>query len=245
MTDTHHHTQPCGTLAPVFVDVIAEVRRWTEEVLETVSGFDDVYHTNIDEVENRHRSGFIPFTDGGFNGIGYATLSGAYGSGFIPNVIQPYVDSALKQVQEDWDEKHPDATYDTIFAAPERVALEQDGQEVLPGFKSSVDDHPMRDEYYEFESEHMSEGGTYFYKVRVLFHGDQQRSVSGEPEAYFMVGINTDFEYGRDSIRWLSCYVRDPNCTAWVWEKTVKVSEITADMVDTFVAEAAKALREA
>lgn len=229
----------CGTLQPTFVPAVDQCRRFVTEVLEVVEGFDDVYGTNISEVENVRRDGFIPFTDGGFDGVGLATLAYAHGSGAAPAVIQPYLDSALKDVEEAWDEENPEHKLAWIYADDDSA------QETLPGIERSRERERWREKYWDFENSNMSEGGTYFYKVRVLFHGDRHSSESGEPEALFCVGINTDFEYGRDHIAWLSCYGRSPNCTTWVWEKTVRVADLTEEMVETFIAEAAEALRNA
>ncbi len=226
----------CGTLQPVFVRKVDLCRDWVTEVLEAVEGFDDVYGTNVNEVENRSRDGFIPFTDGGFDGLGYGTLSYAHGSGAAPAVIQPYVDSAIKDIEKSWDEENPEHTVAWIYAS------DDEGQETLPGIEKSREREHWREKYWDFESNNMSEGGTYFYKVRVLFHGDEHSSVSGDPEAYFMVGINTDFEYGRDSIPWLSCYGQKTQQTTWLWEKTVKIKNLTPRRIESLTKQAIKAL---
>lgn len=223
----------CGTLQPVFVPKVELCRDWITEVLEAVEGFEDVYGTNLSEVENRHRDGFIPFTDGGFDGLGMATLSYAHGSGAALAVIQPYVDSALKDAAKDWDEQNPEHPVSWIYA-------EEPEQPTLPGIQPSREH--WREKFYEFEDEYMREGGTYFYKVRVLFHGDQHSSQSGDPEAYFMVGINTDFEYGRDNIPWLACYGQKTQQTTWLWEKTVKVKNLNAKRVESLIRQAIAAL---
>lgn len=241
MIETRENTTvaACGTLQPPFVAKVDLCRRWVTEVLETVEGFDDVYGTNVSEVENRARDGFIPFTDGGFDGLAYATLRDAYGTGAAPSVIQPYLDSAIEDAEKAWDEENPEHTVAWIYADDDADQL------TLPGVEKSRERDHWREKWYEFEDESLREGGTYFYKVRVLFHGDQHDSESGEPEALFCVGINTDFEYGRDHISWLSCYGKSPNCTTWVWEKTVKVADLTEEMVETFIKEAGKALADA
>lgn len=218
----------------------ALVQKWVEEVLDNVTGFEDVYDSRSDEVENESRSGFIPYTDGGFDGIAYASLSAADGTGCAPAVIQPYIDQAHKDAQEAWNELHPDLTYETIFAE----TLEEAGQEVLPGIDCSHEAEANREEYWEFEHGSMREGGTYFYKVRALFFDtDNSRNTTGKPEVYFMVGINTDFEYGRDSIPWIACYGGNPQQTAWPWEKTVEMRKLTEKLVEIMVEEATTALR--
>jgi len=238
MTPATESVTACGTLQPVFVRKVELCRDWVEQVLEAIEGFDDVYGTNINEVENRHRDGFIPFTDGGFDGLGYATLRDAHSTGAAPSVIQPYLGSEMKGIEKAWDEENPEHPISWIRA-------DEEEHPTLPGIERSRECEHWREKFYEFEDEYMREGGTYFYKVRVLFHGDQHSSQSGEPEAYFMVGINTDFEYGRDHIPWLACYGSNPNCTKWVWEKTVKIKNLTPRRIESFVRQAIKALASA
>lgn len=233
------HVTACGTLQPVFVRKVELVRNWVTEVLETVEGFDDVYGTNLSEVENRSRDGFIPFTDGGFDGIGMATLSYADGTGAAPAVIQPCLDAAHKDAEKDWDEQNPEHPVAWIYAT------ENADQLTLPTIEKSREQEHWREKFWEFEREHMSEGGTYFYKVRVLFHGDQHSSESGDPEAYFMVGINADFEYGRDNIPWLACYGQKTHQTTWLWEKTVKVKNLTKRRIESLARQAISALQSA
>ena len=246
---TQQEVTACGTLEPTFVVIVDHARRWAEEVLDAVSGFEDVYNTDLDEVRNTPCDGFIPFTEGGFNGIGYATMSAAHGSGSTPKAIQPYLDQAIKDAEEAWDADHPDATVAMIYADPEPVALEKAGQLVIPGVGPTPDylrEHPLREDWYNFETESLQEGGTYFYKVRVLFYDvDNSSNQTGKPEAYFFVGINTDFEYGRDSIPWMTCYGKPAQQTAWLWEKNFALEDLTDDLVDEMIAEASSALRNA
>jgi hypothetical protein len=231
------HITACGTLRPVFVRKVELCRQWVEDVLESAGG-EDVFSRDINEVENRSRDGFIPFTDGGFDGLASASMNYAHGSGQVPNAIQPYLESALKDIEAEWDKEHPDKPVAWLYA-------DDSGQLTLPGVPPSTERDHWREKFYEHQDANMSEGGTYFYKVRVLFHGDQHSSVSGEPEAYFMVGINTDFEYGRDYISWLSCYGQSPHCTKWLWEKTVKVKNLTPKRIESLTRQAIKALSEA
>jgi hypothetical protein len=229
----------CGTLAPVFVRKVELCRQWTLDVLAEVEGFEDVYSTKVSEVENRSRDGFIAFTDGGFAGIGTATMDAAYGSGCVPEAIKPYLDREIKDIEEAWNEKHPEHPVDWIYASDEP-------HPTLPGIPASTEREHWREKFYDFEHESMSEGGTYFYKVRVVFYDRSNSSnETGEPEAFFMVGINTDFEYGRDSIPWLRCYGRDPQCTKWLWEKTVKIKDLSPRRIASLTRQAIKALGDA
>jgi hypothetical protein len=233
------HVTDCGTLSATFVRKVELCRQWAKDVLDEIEGFDDVYGVNLDEVENRSRDGFIAFTDGGFNGVGLGSMSYGYGSGCAPQAIQPYIDSALKDIEKDWDERHPEHTVAWIYASEEE-------HPTLPGITPSREREHWREKFHEFEHESMSEGGTYFYKVRVLFYDtDNSSNESGEPEAFFMVGINTDFEYGRDTIPWLTCYGQSPHCTKWLWEKTVKIRDLNPRRIASLTRQAIKALGDA
>jgi hypothetical protein len=222
------------------VPVLDLVEQWVKDVLDNLQSAEDVYGTNIDAVENRPRDGFIPYTDGGFEGIGYASLSYAHGSGSAPAVIQPYIDQSVKDAEKEWDADNPEHTVAWIYGTDP----EEQGQGTM--FGRSTEREHWREKWYEFEDEWLSEGGTYFYKVRAIFFGvNNSRNQSGEPEVYFMVGINTDFEYGRDTIPWLACYGGNPKCTEWPWEKTIPVAQITPELVEKITEEATEALRRA
>lgn len=60
-----------------------------------------------------------------------------------------------------------------------------------------------------------------------------------------MVGINTDFEYGRDSIPWLAAYGSKTQQTEWLWERTVLVSRLTPATIRKMTNDAINALQKA
>jgi hypothetical protein len=221
---------------PIFEPVLEKSERFVKEVLESLG--DEVWNTNVDPVENKSRDGFIPFTQGGFDGIGYSDLRYCWSSGNVPKVIQPYIDESLKDCKKWWDEENPDHPYEWIF---DNEADDNERKQMDLAFIEGY--HPTkreiwREKYYDYEDESLSEGSTFFYKVRVLFFDEgNHRNVSGEPEAYFMAMINTDFEYGRDNISWAG-----GNQNECFWEKTVPISEITDELIDQFIQEASDAL---
>ena len=149
------------------------------------------------------------------------------------------IDSAIADYEKEWNEQNPEHPSSWLFASDEEEKKQ------LEMFGPSKERDRWREKYWDGENECFGEDDTFFYKARVLFHGDPQRSQSGEPEAYFFVGINTDIGYGRDNIPWLACYGGNPQQSQWVWEKTVKVADLTPEMIDTFIAEASDALRSA
>jgi hypothetical protein len=221
MTDTTTY----ATTVPAYFEGKRDlVRDWATGVLENVSGFDDVSHTNINEVENESRDGFVAYTSGGFDGVGYG--SPRYGVDSVPGPVKPYVERETKEHDEEWDTKNPKHPVSWVLSS------------------AGVS---WREKYHESLDARFEEGWTYFYKVRALFHnGDSfTKSESGEPEVLFCVAINTDFEYGRDSIPWLKYTGGDPECSKWAWEKTVKVADITSELIETMIEEASAALRNA
>lgn len=220
------------------------VKHWCAAVTEDVSSFDDCYgDSRVEQVENESRSGFTPYTAGGYDGIVYANLGYAQGSGAIPAVIKPYIESGERDCEADWDEQNPEWPAEKIF----RIANQESGQLTLDGLSAQGEAEQMLEKYQEFEDEWMREGGTYFYKVRALYYDSESstRPESGEPEIYFMVGINTDFEYGRDNISWLTYYGSDPQCTKWEWECLVRARELTPALIMALKKEAFEALRNA
>ena len=158
--------------------------------------------------------------------------------GGAPSMIDPYLASARSDCEKEWDEQNPGHPVAWIYAA------ESDAQGDLLG--KSRERERWREKFCEFEDEHMREGGTFFYKIRALYHdADNSDNESGEPEVLFCVGVNTDFEYGRDSIPWLRCYGQPTQQTHWVWEAAVKVRDITPELLDQLAESAASALDDA
>lgn len=223
-------------LADPFVKVHNLVRRWARDVSsEEYSGVWSCDH-EIENIENRHVSGFVPFTDGGVDVVIPASMSYCDSSGSCPNAIQPYLDAARKDCEDEWDSQNPEHTVEWIYSETPPQG------DLLDPKAAQAEKDRWREKYFDFEQEWMSEGETFFYKVRAIYHGDEHRSESGEPEILFCVGINTDFEYGRDHIAWLSCYGGDPQCTKWVWEATVKAADLTEDLIEEMKKSAIDAL---
>lgn len=192
--------------------------RFVQGVCEELERFDDVYGMKVEPVETEAYDGFIPYTDGGYDGIAYGLLSYAHGSGSAPAPIQRIIDSTLKDAEAEFERErgiHPDK-------------LERDSE--------------LLEDWYEFESNWLSEGGTYFYKVRVLFYRpDNYRNDSGDYEVRMFAYLNTDLEYGRDSIPWLRCYGSNPDQTTGDWERTMTAAEFNAlgnEGIDKLIEEA-------
>jgi hypothetical protein len=220
-------------------------KHWCKEIVETVRHFDDCSGIhNLDEIETEHRDGFIPFTNGGWDGIAYADLGYAEGSGCPPKAVQPIIDSIKKGAEEDWDKEHPEHTVEWLYKY-DPVELDQLHLFDVAKYGPSKRDK-LLEEFQEHESAQFSEGCTYFYKARAIYYDNEShRNELGVPEVLFCVGINTDLEYGRDSIPWLSCYGGKTQQTEWLWEKNVPAADVTEELIATFIDQALEALRNA
>ena len=212
---------------------------FVEEVLDDLRLQNDVYDTSEPgRIENEWRNGFIPQTNGGYEGKAYANIGYAHSSGCIPSEIQGYVDQAQ------WD------AIDNFYWA-NKIDLPEQAEDLTGWDKfNALYEHLEKlqetegrqnvEEYWDVENESMYEGGTYFYKVRAIYYSaDNPRNETGEDEVYFDVYLNTDFEYGRDYIGWAG-----GDQTKGNWKVTVKVSELTRDKVQSLIGVAIEALAE-
>lgn len=189
-----------------FAAVDGLVRKWIEDVSEHVCTYPDVtdQYARIDPIEHESYSGFIAFTNGGYDAVICADMGTAHGSGSIPGWIEAHLEADLKECANAWDRQNPDCTYATIFTnAP------------VGEWQSAAEER-----YWEWEHDWLCEGGTYFYKVRALYYAQENnRSESGHDEIHLCCGICTDFEYGRDK------------GTQWLWDCDVRADQLTPEML--------------
>lgn len=203
--------------------------RFVEGVCANLERFDDVYGTKVEPVETEAYDGFIPYTDGGYDGIAYGLLSYAHGSGFAPAEIQAIIDSTLKDAEAAFAEEHG-VTVEALYQQRADMYAEWE-QPAIPGIeKASYPPEPeLLETWHEFEDSWLSEGGTYFYKVRVLFYRpDNYRNDSGDYEVRMFAYLNTDLEYGRDSISWMPALGGKADQTSGTWERTMTAAEFNA-----------------
>jgi hypothetical protein len=228
--------RPNGYLTPEsYAEKHEMVRRFVAQVGEEIAGFNDVYSydNEPEEIENRDRGGFWPWTEGGWTITHRALLSYAHSSGCAPAEIRSMLDSTLLDCERSFvREKGVEVSFDTS----------KDKAKVKRFFNRMSD--KRRDEYYEFEDTWLSEGGTYFYKVRAIYYAPGNTdNVTGEPEVYFNAYLNTDLEYGRDSISWLPCLGGKADQTAGTFKRTVKLADLTEELIDELSREAIASLR--
>jgi hypothetical protein len=205
---------------------------------------------NITDISAKSYSGFIPFTNGGLRAMVLSDLRSEYGSGmcggFAKNILQPYIDDALRdaaydfiQYRDELAELRDDVSCENAdnvlwnwFEQREEAYNAAHASGTLPGIADpgpfwSTPEGWLREEYYDYESEHMFEGGEFWYQLCCHFYApENSQNVTGEDELYFYAGVNTDFSYGRD--KGLECS----------YARLVKCSEITPELIETIVAEA-------
>lgn len=171
------------------------IKTMIEEVMDDIG---EPFSTHLDEIPHEAYDGFIPFTNGGYDGVLVFGLHGSYEESNGTALIAKHLDNDYKMMQAE-------------FRREKELDDEVELDETVEGWEQ------FRDKW-----EQNDEGGTWFVKVRaILFFPDNHRNETGEAEILFCIGINDDFEYGRDSISWAR-----GTGTTWVWEETVKVVDI-------------------
>lgn len=171
------------------------------------------------EVSAASYDGFIAHTNGGFRVTVAHDLRSAEGEGlsdFETKHLQPYIDRSYVDAAE-WF-VHDHETLSTLWdlyeeSGGELTALEwlykREGDamelhEIQPDLFGTVEFWRTEaaqhmEEFHDAVCEYMTEGGTFFYELRVLFYEKgHSRNTTGSDEIYIFAGINTDFEYGRE-----------------------------------------------
>lgn len=238
MTDTET-VEPLEVASPL-------AERFVEGVCGNLQRFDDVYDTSVEPVCTEAYDGFIPYTDGGFDGVGRALMSYAYGSGSCPAVIQDMIDSTLKDAESEFEREHG-VSVEELYKQRADMFTEWQ-QPALPGIDKPrcAPEPELLEDWHQYQDNWLSEGGTYYYKVKVLFYRpDNYRNKSGDYEVRMFAYLCTD-EYGRDSIPWLRPLGGNPDQTSGDWERTMTAAEFNAlgeSGIDALIEDATKHLK--
>lgn len=184
-------------VAPDVAVVLDNVLELIEKLLDHIDG-GSAESTRVDEIEHRPVSGFVPFTDGGYDGWVTFPFLRCETSESV-KLIAPFVDKDYQEAVDDFIAEHklPEGT--------------------------DVHEHELWSDWLdEWEQ---ADDSTWFVKVRaILYTPNNRRNLTGHDEVFFCFGVNDDFTYGRDSIGWL------PNVgTHWLWEETVRVTDLTTE----------------
>lgn len=178
----------------------------------------------VSEVSAQSYDGFIAHTNGGLRVMVPCTLRDVEAEGlttFEDSVLSEYIERARDDAASDFIQSRDELTeahaeYDgdkgasawlwDYFDSKESEWRDRYHNPDAPEFdavarapRECPDVETMREEYYEFEDNYLSEGATFFYEIRILyFEAGHRHNVTGADEMYIMSGINTDFDYGRE-----------------------------------------------
>lgn len=201
-----------------YPELVTALREACHEFAEQHDRYDSIAD-NVCEVSAASYDGFIAHTNGGFRVCVPCDLMSAYSEGlsdFETEHLQQYIDQSYADAAQCFVADHE--TLSTLWdlyeeGGGELTALAwlekrlNDAEElhrVQPDLFGTVEfwnteaAHHM-EEFFDAVSEYMSESGTFFYELRVLFYEkDNHRNTTGSDEIYIFAGINTDFEYGRE-----------------------------------------------
>lgn len=184
------------------------------------------HELEVKEIEHESYDGFIPFTDGGyhltlFSGMGYCIGSGSY-----PEKLRPEVERLEIMVSKESLENLIDDHRHLLLSYFDSNAVETIDTDVIH-YHSLCEKGlaELAESLREAEHSWHGEGSTFAYQCKVMYYSsDNHRNKSGEDEVLFISGVNTDYEYIRDS--GLNVY----------FEKNIKVSDLTEELIkDTII----------
>lgn len=200
----------------------------------------------ISAVSARSYDGFIAHTNGGFRTLVSNDLGSVESemSEFETACLQTYIDNSHTMAADDWladdareklrlafEESDTDSAYEWLHARWYNAEVEFDKRELMQSdmfgdagkFWQTVM-AAEREEFWDYDRDYLSEGGTFYYEITALFYEkDHRRNVTGADELFIFAGINTDFTYGRE--RGLET----------VWENTYKVERLTPARLEVIV----------
>lgn len=178
---------------------LALIKGFVENGIEQLGHSVECYDYRVDDVESESRDGFIPYTEGGYDGIAYVGFHS--GGTYSVKHFESLLDKDYEWCMEEFRREHD---------------LADD---------ADVDEHPEWEEFHQ-EWEYNDED-VWFLKLRALIYdSDNRRNESGQDEVLLCMGINDDFNYGRDSIGWC------PGVgTKWLWERTIPLAEVTPELL--------------
>lgn len=202
-----------------YPEITAALREACQEFAESVDHYGGMVDNAVHEVSAASYDGFIAHTNGGFRVMVSHDLRSAEGEGlsdFESPILQPYINRSYADAAECFVADHDtlstvwelyqesDGKLTALEWLEKRAADAEELHAAQPDLFGNVEFWQTEaanhmEEFFDAVSEYLSEGGTFFYELRVLFYEkDHRRNVSGADEIYIFAGINTDFEYGRE-----------------------------------------------
>jgi hypothetical protein len=211
-------------------------RRFIEEFIEAAQHADETYHYDAEpeEIENEQRSGFIPWTDGGWQTCLPNDVYSSVSRGGAHPAIQAIYDLNQPDCIESWWRKRFGNLPDSVASLRGMSLFNH-----LYGLIADEDD--AREDFHEWEVEWWGDSDSiYYWKARAIYYAaGNSDNTTGEPEIYFDAYLCLD-EYGRDSIPWLRAYGSPSDQTRGNWKRTIKVRDLTAELVGDLIKDATK-----
>jgi hypothetical protein len=154
-------------------EALALVQEFVERVTQSIADDYEAYGHDVNDVLSESVPGFIPFTDGGWDGVAHFSLYGEAANA-MPE-MKSFLESDYKFAQEEFRREHDLADDAIVF------------------------DH---DEWEDWLTEwEQGDDGCFVMKVRALMYSaENHRNETGQDEVILCVGFNDDFGYGRDHV---------------------------------------------
>lgn len=208
-------------IAPAIETVIANVTDSIAYTLEGNEGYTS-YRGEVEWIEHECKSGFIPWTDGGFIGWTYADTLAVW---------------ARSQREKTWPQPLRDiltAMYESSFLDCVNIVREKNGLEELKTYREAFSFYTdkiwgseLQESFEEVELEYYSSADADLYAIKAwcIYRQDEPDG----PSISFMVSVNCDFEYYRRNIPWLSYYNRPTLQEYELYDETFLLEELTPE----------------
>jgi hypothetical protein len=165
----------------------------------------DLYSKQVEEIEFKARSGFIPFSGnkGGFRAIGFTDLNYFWGSGNMVahrdarNEIERQIEYSLDLVRDDIFEK-----YQEYFDENKITKDKVNHTDLSDLYHKATNDKTLVEILTDFEEREVSylsdEQSSIMFETRFLYHGYE----NGVHSASISAAVNTEGPYHRSHISW-------------------------------------------
>ena len=213
-----------------------------DKFVEHCDGWGIGGENSICEVSAASYDGFIAHTNGGFRTLVQSDLSVVESEGmsdFETKHLQKYIDSSHEDsakwfiesrdcLNDLFEDSGEDSASAWLYGRWDDAEDEYTNNPQLEFWSRpqwwQTDMAGEREEFWDYDIQYLSEGGTFFYEITALFYEKgHHQNITGEDEIFISAGINTDFEYGRE--RGLEC----------AFENTYKLKHLTAKRLEVIV----------
>ena len=203
------------------------------EVTAHLTSLDDVFMYDVEPeyVETQHRSGFIPFTDGGAHVTVGAVLSNCVSSGRYPS---PAVEDWAARVQNECLEAWEKETGHSLG----QIIDDLDHTSYPPKTEKARKAAELWEQYGNYESEWLMEGCEYYYKARAILYkrGNHHSPDPSQDVVLFDIYLCLD-SYGRDSVPFLKYMGGKADQTEGEYKRIIPVDQLTDERLAEIVKE--------